>query len=137
VLGLKDTRLHTAGFFFGMTGTLTALSVITFISKFNYPLIVGGKPFWALPAYIPVTFELTVLFASVGMVTTYLIRNKLWPGHVPRIFDKRTTDDKFALTFAIDHRSSADIEQIKSALGETGASEINTKEFKDTDEPLN
>lgn len=137
VLGLKDTRLHTAGFFFGLTGTTTALSVITFISKFNYPIIIGGKPFWSLPAYIPVTFELTVLFASVGMVTTYLIRNKLWPGRVPRIFDKRTTDNLFALTFAIDDKSSADIDKIKSVLGETGALEINTKEFKDSDEPLN
>lgn len=137
VLGLKDTRLHTAGFFFGMTGTLTALSVITFISKFNYPIIVGGKPFWALPAYIPVVFELTVLFAAVGMVVTYLIRNKLWPGRVPRIFDKRTTDHLFALTFAVDHKSAADIDKIKSVLGETGALEINTKEFQDSDEPLN
>ena len=33
IIGLKDTRLHTAGFFFGMTGMLTGLSVITFISK--------------------------------------------------------------------------------------------------------
>lgn len=137
VLGLKDTRIHTAGFFFGMMGTTTALTLITFISKFNYPLIVGGKPFWALPSYIPIMFEMTVLYASIGMVVTYLIRNKLWPGRVPRIFDKRTTDNMFALTFAIDHASSADVDKIKSALSETGALEINTKEFKDNEDSLN
>ena len=81
-------------------------------------------------------FELTVLFAAVGMVVTYLIRNKLWPGRVPRIFDKRTTDHLFALTFAVDNKNDEDINRIKSLLNETGAVEVNTKEFHDTDEPL-
>jgi hypothetical protein len=130
-LGLKDTRLHTAGFFFGMTGTTIALSVITFISKFNYPIIVGGKPFWALPSYIPITFELTVLCAAVGMVTTYCVRNKLFPGRVPRIFDKSTTDDRFGLTFAVDDLSAGDIEKIKSLLKETGAVDVKDKVFTD------
>ena len=136
LLGLKESRIHTAGFFFGMTGTTVGLSLITFIAKFNYPMIVGGKPYWAIPSYIPVIFEMTVLFAAVGMVITYLIRNKLWPGRVPRIFDKRTTDHLFALTFAIDEKSEADINTIKSLLNDTGAIEVNTKEFHDTDEPL-
>lgn len=131
-LGLKDTRLHTAGFFFGLTGTTVALTLITFISKFNYPLIIGGKPYWALPSYIPITFELTVLYASIGMVVTYCVRNKLWPGRVPRIFDKRTTDDLFALTFATDHLSEAEIANIKALLNETGAVQVKDKEFNDS-----
>jgi hypothetical protein len=82
----------------------------------NYPLNFGGKPNWPLPSFIPITFELTVLFASVGMVLTYCVRNKLFPGYIPRIFDKRTTDDRFALVFDIEGKTDAEVEVIKSAL---------------------
>ena len=129
-MGLKENMLHTAGFFFGLTGTSVGFTLITFISKFNYPLIVGGKPYWALPSYVPIMFEMTVLYAAVGMTITYMVRNELWPGRVPRIFDKRTTDDKFALTFAIDHLSDEEVNVIKNLLTETGASEVNHKEFE-------
>ena len=95
-LGLKDTSLHKAGFIFGLTGTTVALTLMGWISASNYPIDIGGKPYFALPSFIPITFELTVLFASVGMVFVYLIRNKLFPGNIPRIFHSSITDDKFA-----------------------------------------
>src|SRR3981081_2253839 len=66
-LGLRDTSLHIAGFFYGITGTATALCFISWALTTDWPLNFGGKPFFALPAWIPITFELTVLFSSVGM----------------------------------------------------------------------
>ena len=67
-MGIKETRLHTAGFVFGATGTLTALTFMSWVNTINYQINFGGKPNLSLPAFIPITFELTVLFASVGMV---------------------------------------------------------------------
>jgi len=101
-LGLRETRLHTAGFFFGGTGLLTALGFITWISTKNYPTVFGGKPFFSLPAWVPITFELTVLFASIGMVVAYYYLNNQYPGKQPKIFDRRTTDHMFAMVFELD-----------------------------------
>lgn len=134
-LGYEDTRLHTAGFMFGITGTFVALAVMTWITTSNYPINIGGKPFFALPSFIPITFELTVLFAAVGMVTVYCIRNGLFPGAIPRIFDERITDDRFALTFEVDDNTSKDeISKIVSLLKGSGAVEVSAKEFGDETE---
>ena len=70
-LGLRETSLHTAGFIYGITGTSTALGSISWILVKDWPLNFGGKPNFSLPAWIPITFELTVLFAAVGMVLTF------------------------------------------------------------------
>jgi hypothetical protein len=129
-LGLKETQLHTAGFVLGLTGTFTALGVITWITTVNYPTLFAGKPFWSLPAFIPITFELTVLMAAVGMFFVYIKRNELFPGKIPMMVDERTTDDKFALAFGIDHKSEAEIAKIKDLLSKSGAEEVNTKSFE-------
>lgn len=128
-LGLKETRLHTAGFFFGATGTTLALSFMTWVMTTNYPIDFGGKPYWPLPSFIPITFEMTVLFAAWGMTLTYLVRNKLWPGRVPRIYDPRTTDDRFALVFNAEDLSDAEIAGIKDACKHEGAVDVKDKVF--------
>lgn len=134
-LGYDDSRLHTAGFLFGITGTFVALSVMTWIMTTNYPINFGGKPNFALPSFIPITFELTVLFAAVGMVMVYCYRNGLFPGAVPRIFDERITDDRFALTFEVDDNTTkAEVEKILALLNGSGAVEISAKEFNDDTE---
>jgi hypothetical protein len=69
-LGLRDTSLHTAGFIYGITGTTTALSGIGWVFNSDWPVNIGGKSHFDLPAWIPITFELTVLFSAVGMVLT-------------------------------------------------------------------
>ena len=73
LLGLSESRLHIAGFVYGMLGTLTAFLGMTWIFTKDWPIIFGGKPHWSVPAFIPITFELTVLFASIGMVVTFYI----------------------------------------------------------------
>lgn len=134
-LGYKDSNLHRAGFFFGLTGMTVALTIMTWVSTSNYPLNIGGKPHFALPSFIPITFELTVLYAAVGMVIVYCIRNGLYPGKVPRILDERITDDRFALTFEMNEELTEDkVSQIVSILNEAGAVEVKTKEFEEDGE---
>ena len=51
-LGLRETSLHTAGFIYGITGTTTALSSISWILTKDWPLNIGGKPHFALPCLL-------------------------------------------------------------------------------------
>lgn len=129
-LALKETSLQTAGFVLGLTGTFTALGIISWITVVNYPTLFGGKPFWSLPAFIPIVFELTVLMSAVGMFFVYIKRNELFPGKIPMMVDERTTDDKFALAFGIDDMSNEHIDKIKNALTKSGAEEVNSKSFE-------
>src|SRR5947207_15439149 len=62
-MGLRDTSLHTAGFIYGITGTSIAVGIITWALTSDWPIVFGGKPFFAFPAWIPITFELKVLMA--------------------------------------------------------------------------
>ncbi|MFL5788462.1 MAG: DUF3341 domain-containing protein [Flavisolibacter sp.] len=96
-LGLRDTSLHTAGFIYGLAGTTTALGFISWALAYDWPLNFGGKPFFALPAWIPITFELTVLFSSVGMVLTFCYLCQMAPFVKKDHFHPRSTDDLFVM----------------------------------------
>jgi hypothetical protein len=61
---------------------------------------VGGKPLLSIPAFVPVTFEVMVLFAGVGTVLTFLWRSKLSPGKKPKVLYEGATNDKFILVLA-------------------------------------
>ncbi len=63
----------------------------------SWPINVAGKPWNSLPAFIPVTFEVMVLFAGVGTVIALFITVGLWPGKRARLPHPRVTDDRFAL----------------------------------------
>lgn len=96
-MGLRDTSLHVAGFIYGITGTTTALTFITWTLTTDWPIVFGGKPFFSLPAWIPITFELTVLFSAVGMVLTFCYLCNLAPFVKKDHFNLRSTDDTFVM----------------------------------------
>lgn len=123
ILGLSESRLHIAGFVYGMIGTLTAFLGMTWVFTKDWPVIFGGKPYWSVPAFIPITFELTVLFSCVGMVITFYIVSGLGPGVTNDYLDPRITDDKFCLAF---DKSEVDSSAAESFLSKTGA-EVNHK----------
>jgi hypothetical protein len=123
-LGLSESRLHIAGFVFGALGTLTAFLGMTWIFTRDWPIIFGGKPHWAVPAFIPITFELTVLFAAWGMTITFYTICGLWPGVENPQVDLRTTDDKFVIAF---DTKDVNVATAKSFFSDSGAEEVNTK----------
>jgi hypothetical protein len=96
-MGLRDTSLHVAGFIYGITGTATAVGFITWALTIDWRINFGGKPYFSLPAWIPITFELTVLFASVGMVLTFCWLCQLAPFVKKDHFNPRSTDDTFVM----------------------------------------
>lgn len=129
VLGYKRSRLPVAAFLFGLLGTILALTMQIYMLALDWPMIIGGKPFLALPSFIPVTFELTVLLASLGMVATFLIVSNLKPYGNPRIFDLRSTDDMHVM--ALDLAANAfPVEELRKVLSDSGAVEVNDKSFE-------
>ncbi len=127
LLGLQESRLHIAGFVYGAIGTLTAFLFMTWAFTRDWPIIFGGKPYWSVPAFIPITFELTVLFASIGMVVTFYTICGMAPGFTNPTLDDRITDDKFCIAFKTNGYTTDQLDKLKNFLSNTGASEVNTK----------
>ncbi|MBK8501773.1 MAG: DUF3341 domain-containing protein [Saprospiraceae bacterium] len=127
LLGLSESRLHQAGFIYGAIGTLTAFLFMTWVFTRDWPLIFGGKPYWSVPAFIPIIFELTVLFASIGMVVTYYAINGQGPGVTNPVLDDRITDDKFCIAFEVNGANESTVSSFRNFLKDSGASEIRTK----------
>ena len=127
LLGLSESRLHIAGFVYGAIGTLTAFLFMTWVFTRDWPIIFGGKPYFSAPAFIPITFELTVLFASIGMVVSFYTVCGLGPGVTNPTLDDRITDDKFCIAFETNGYSNEEISKLESFFSKTGASEVNSK----------
>src|SRR4029079_524366 len=128
-IGLGDTRLHTAGFLYAITGTATALGFISWALTYDWPLNFGGKPFFSLPAWIPITFELTVLFSSVGMVLTFCYLCQLAPFVKKDHFHLSATDDLFVM--AIECSDKTNEVEVSQFLSNIGAIEVTTQ-YKET-----
>ena len=127
LLGLEESRLHIAGFIFGTIGCLFGFGFMTWVFTRDWPIIFGGKPYWSVPAFIPITFELTVLFSAVGMVTVFYIINGLGPGAEPRRLHDRITDDKFCIAFDVTEMSSSEIDGLRGYFDRTGVETIHQK----------
>lgn len=127
-LGYRRSRLPIAAFLFGLLGTSLALTMQIGMMTVDWPMIIGGKDFFPLPSFIPVTFELTVLLASFGMVGTFFVASGLKPWGKPKIFDIRSTDDKHIMAIDLSKNKLAEAD-IRKSLKDSGASEVNEKVF--------
>ena len=76
-LGIRRTRLPIGVLIGGLLGAGTALLMMWFSSAVHYPINVGGRPLASWPMFIPITFELTILFASFFAVLGMLGANGL------------------------------------------------------------
>ncbi len=122
-LGHPRTRLGKAAFLFGLTGTSLGILMQTSMLGFMWPMNIGGKDHLAYPDFVPVTFEATVLLAALGMVATFLLSNGLGPGKKAKMFDARSTDDKFVMAIELHKNSSFTQAQLEQILTEAGVSE--------------
>ncbi|MEL7585998.1 MAG: DUF3341 domain-containing protein [Prolixibacteraceae bacterium] len=125
VLNLKRSRLTRVAFIAGTIGALLGFGFQAWVFTVDYPLNIGGKPFFSVPSFIPVTFEMTVLFAAFAMVGAFLITNKLGPGAKPMIHDERATDDRFVIVVEIAEKSNGEeISRMEQVLADAGAEGI-------------
>lgn len=99
-LGLPPTRISRATLVGALVGLTVAGTFQVWSHTRGWPLLIGGKSNLAIPALIPVGFELTILFAAFATVGTLLVRSRLFPraGSAPASQpDLRATDDRFAV----------------------------------------
>ena len=127
-LGVKRSRLDVAAFCFGITGTITMLMGVYLATVVDWPLNIGGKTVFALPDFIPITFELTILFCAFGLVLSYYASTHLFPGRAPRVMDLKATNDRFIV--AIDAKKNKEHNKIDQLLKGAGALEVKYNERK-------
>lgn len=76
-IGFNKTRVPLFVLLGGITGALTAYAMQWYSAVIDYPLNVGGRPLHSWPAFVPITFELTILFAGIAGVVGMLAMNGL------------------------------------------------------------
>jgi hypothetical protein len=122
-MGIRPTILPWLVLFGGLIGLLTGLGLQWFANAFDYPFLISGKPILSLPAWIPVVFELTILFAALTAVFGMLALNRL-----PHLYNplfrsrrfRRVTNDRFFIV--IDSQDPKfRREEIEQKLKEFGA----------------
>ncbi len=128
-LGLRRSRLTRVAFAGGAVGGILGFLFQAWVFTAAYPINFGGKPFFSVPSFMPVTFELTVLFAAFSMVIAYFISHNIGPGAKPLIHDERTTDDHFLVVVALPDNEQQQAENIKNVMTEAGAEGITIKEL--------
>lgn len=96
-MGLKPSWLPWISFALGILGAGFKVWFEFWTTAVNWPINVGGKPWNSLPAFVPVTFEVMVLFAGVGTVIAFFIGQRLWPGKRRGLPYPGVTDDRFVL----------------------------------------
>lgn len=98
---LRQSRLGFFTLVFGLLGTLSAVGLMTWVSLVEYPLVIGGKPFWSWPAFVPVAFEITVLLASVLTVAAMIVIYFKFPNNSHPLHNTpymaRVSSDRFGI----------------------------------------
>jgi hypothetical protein len=127
LLGLARSRLPRAAFVYGALGVALAFAFQFWASAWDWPLNVGGRPWNSLPAFVPVAFEVMVLCAGVGVVLTWLLVCRLYPGKSAKLAAPNVTDDGFVLEVE-GCAPDADPEAILQLFRECGASALQERE---------
>jgi len=100
-MGLKRSQLPWIVLVMALTGGTLGFLMQVWVHMSAYPLVISGKPFFSWPAFIPITFELAVLFGAFGAVFGMLGLNRL-PMHYHPVFRskvfERVTDDAFFIS---------------------------------------
>ncbi|MBD3162110.1 MAG: DUF3341 domain-containing protein [Candidatus Eisenbacteria bacterium] len=123
-MGIKHSRLPILVLMAGATGAGLGLLMQWWMNAVDYKFIISGKPFFGLPATIPITFELTILLAATSAFLGMLAFNSLPMYHHP-IFasrlHKRATSDRFVICIEAEDPRFDDrkTEEFLAALGGT------------------
>ena len=137
-MGFRRSRVSLFSLIGGCTGLSVAFILIYYTSAINYPLIVQGKPYFALEPSLPIFFELTILLTAFGTVIGLLLLTLLPRLHHP-VFNwdrfQRATDDGFFLVLeSTDPRfDTTSSRQLLQGIGGLHITEI----FQDPEETPN
>jgi len=122
VMDLPRSKVPIVAFVASLVGTITAVGFQSWVFIVDWPLNIGGKPHFSLPAFVPIIFELTVLFGALTTVAVMLFWNNLPRFNVP-VLHPGLTDDKFGL-FIPENDQGYDVAKIDKLFQGLGAEEI-------------
>lgn len=139
-MGIRRTILPIPVFFAGVAGLMAALVLETFTNSTDwsfwalvwvtgYPYLISGKPLFSLPAFVPVMFELTVLFAALttfGLMFLFNGLPRLWHPLLANARFRRATNDRFFVVIeACDPRfRRGETEAFLNSLGATAVEAV-------------
>ena len=125
-LGYKRTNLTVGAFLCGMMGSISGFSLAYYMNVVDWPMIVGGKPnsISMFTSFIPVIFELTILFTAFGMVGLFFTRSRMIHGIKEDILDIRQTDDHLVLAINTAAEQPVGADEIRSMIQSEGAIEV-------------
>ena len=126
VMGIRRSRLPWVTLILGASGLFFSLFLQFYTVVFDWPMNVGGKPANSTLAFLPTSFELTILIGGLATVAALLVRARLYPGNLEQVVAAGVTDNTFAL--ALRRRdASFDVFKARQLLGESGAVQIEEK----------
>lgn len=128
-MGMKPSFIPWIVLCGGATGLLFAFTLQSWVATAAYRLVISGKPFFSFQAFVPVTFELMVLFSAFSAVFGMFAVNKLpeWyhPLHKMKMFKTATSHGFFLAIESTDkHFNSASTSAFLKKIGGTNVSEV-------------
>lgn len=127
-MGIRRSRLPWVTVVAGSAGLLTGL-LLQFYTILDWPLNIGGKPDNSTLAFVPISFELTVLFGGLATVAALFLRARLYPGRPERLPVAGVTNDAFALVVR-QRDPDFDTQRARQLLEKNGAIEIEERTMK-------
>ncbi len=122
-MGLKETKLGFVTLFSGILGAVGMISFASWVAIVDYPQVIGGKPYWSWPAFVPVTYEIAVLLAVLGTVGAMIIFFFKFPNTSHPLHDtpymKKVSSDKFGVTVQADDKNFNE-KKVRELLKSTG-----------------
>jgi hypothetical protein len=125
-MGLRSSPVPFICLVMGFIGVQVALLMQGWMNVQDYPIIIGGKPLFSGPAFVPITFEVFVLFAALTITGCLIVFCRLWRWRSP-LHDNGIMAEITGARFAVvlDARDTQfSEEQAQTLLKETGSTDI-------------
>lgn len=126
--GLKRSWIPWVTFVFGITGTFLGWAFQYYVAAVDWPIIIGGKPYHSLPAFVPVMFELTILLGALSSVVACLVIACRLPKVDPPVIDPDLSCSKFAI-FVPENDMGYEVNKVTEMFRSLGATEVRQAEF--------
>jgi mono/diheme cytochrome c family protein len=129
---LRPSPLGYFALAFGLLGAVAGVGFMSWVSLVDYPLVIGGKPYWSWPAFVPVAFEVTVLLASVLSVVSMIVLYFKFPNVSHPLHDtpymKQVSSSRFGIAIQADD-PQFDERRVTEFLKKLGGKEITPIQF--------
>jgi hypothetical protein len=125
-LGFHDRTVPHAFVIGGVTGAVGGFLIQAY-ANWAFPLDIGGRPLIAVPAFMLIVFELTVLCSVLTGLATMFVRNRLPRLHYPLFDAKRfhlASDDRFFVSLSLDGRDEGEARAAMERMGPASVEKV-------------